>query len=252
MMKVLFLGNNYNLISVACLERLLQNNNFSVAVGIHDPRGDAILKTARKVYRTSGPVFLLSKGWDLLVCTSRVRLREWGFQLKGYRSLHELMTHHTPVEFFWCDRINSLASIAHIKAIAPDLTVVVGFSRILKPPVIEIPRNGTINLHPSLLPKYRGPNPFYWLLQNNESTSGVTVHYVDAGIDSGDIILQEEFAIAPDETELTLRDKSASLGSRLLLETIGLIDQGRAPRVRQNEAEASYYSFPPRGKSRLG
>ena len=110
---------------------------------------------------------------------------------------------------------------------------------------------GIVNVHPSLLPRYRGPNPLYWVLDRGERETGVTVHYVDEGIDTGDIILQETLAIGPGDTEITLQRRSATLGAELLVRAVTLIAGGGAPRRAQRHAAATYYPSPPRGASRL-
>src|SRR5713226_7770003 len=92
----------------------------------------------------------------------------------------------------------------HVQLLGVDLIVVAGFARILKRALVDVPRLGCINVHPSLLPHYRGPEPFYWVLANLEKTTGVTIHHVDEGIDTGDIILQRELEIRPNETETML------------------------------------------------
>lgn len=248
--KVLFLGNNYNPFSVACLQSLLAPGSYTVIVGIYDPKGASTWTTMRKYYAERGLLFLFKRGLDLLISSLRLGLRRLGFPLRGFRSMQELVAVYKS-EFFWCEKLSSPESLELLKSISPDLIVVANFTQILKPPVIEIPRLGCINVHPSLLPKYRGPSPFYWVLKNHERKTGVTIHYIDPGIDTGDIIGQREVPIKEADTEFTLRKRSACVASQLLPEVVESIKAGSAPRIRQNDDEATYYSFPPRGKSLL-
>ena len=143
-----------------------------------------------------------------------------------------------------CTNPNGAEFMQQVQLLEVDLIVVAGFPRILKRVLIDIPRLGCINVHPSLLPRYRGPEPLYWALANHENTTGVTIHHVDEGIDTGDILLQRKLEIRPNETEITLGQRAARVASELLREAIPLLLAGRAPRTRQDHSAASYYSFP--------
>ncbi len=145
-----------------------------------------------------------------------------------------------------CTNPNGPEFMQQVQLLGVDLIVVAGFARILTRALVDVPRLGCINVHPSLLPHYRGPEPFYWVLANLEKTTGVTIHHVDEGIDTGDIILQRELEIRPNETETTLMQRSAIVAGELLREAIPLLLAGRAPRTRQDHSAATYYSFPPR------
>src|ERR1022692_3851660 len=107
-----------------------------------------------------------------------------------------------------------------LAAIAPDAIIVVGYGRIIPPWMIDLPRFGNLNLHASLLPKYRGAAPIQWAIANGESVTGVTTMRIDAGLDSGDILEQRELAVAPDETAETLAPQLASIGADLIVETL--------------------------------
>ncbi|MFQ5822924.1 MAG: methionyl-tRNA formyltransferase [bacterium] len=122
--------------------------------------------------------------------------------------------------------------INQIKSLNAHLFVVVAF-RILPLEVFKIPPKGTINLHASLLPKYRGAAPINWAIINGEKETGVTTIYIQEKVDAGDIILQKKAAIGDDETAGELHEKLATIGAELLLETINLISENRAPRSYQ-------------------
>lgn len=249
-MKVLFLGNDYHPLSVACLGALLRQQRWTITAGIHDPRGGSSVDAVRTLLRTKGPRAVALRSSDVLMSVSRLRLRRAGMKLPGLRSMREAAIAYG-CDTIEVERINSGRSLERIRALQPDLIAVANFSQILRHPILAIPRKGCINVHPSLLPAYRGPTPCYWVLANRESTTGVTVHYVDTGIDSGDIIAQRRIPIRPSDTERSLRSTTASVGAELIVEAVQQIARGAVNSRAQDEALASYYSFPPRGVSVL-
>ena len=110
--------------------------------------------------------------------------------------------------------------IEEIKALEPDVICVVAYGKILPKEILEIPKFGCINVHGSLLPKYRGAAPIQWAVINGEKVTGVTTMYMDVGMDTGDMILKEETEIAPDETTGELWDRLAKIGAGLLVKTL--------------------------------
>jgi len=120
-----------------------------------------------------------------------------------------------------------------IKNINPDVICVVAYGKIIPKEILDIPKYGCINVHPSLLPKYRGPAPIQWAILNGDEKTGVTTMYLDEGMDSGDIILQEETKIGENETSGELWDRLSKIGAELLVETIKQIEEGTAPRKKQ-------------------
>src|ERR1041385_2413693 len=107
---------------------------------------------------------------------------------------------------------------AQLIALNPDAIIVVGYGRIIPPWMLQLPRYGNINVHASLLPKYRGAAPIQWAIARGETVTGVTTMHLDEGLDTGDILLQREMIIGPDETALTVGSKLAELGADLLIE----------------------------------
>ena len=126
-----------------------------------------------------------------------------------------------------------------IKSYEPDVIVVVAFGQILSEDILNIPKYGCINVHGSLLPKYRGAAPIQWSIINGEKFGGVTTMYMAKGLDSGDMILKAEEKIAEDDTYGTLYDRLSHIGADLLIQTLDLIEKGEAVRVQQNEAEST-------------
>lgn len=127
-----------------------------------------------------------------------------------------------------------------LKELNPDLIVVVAFGQILPKSILDIPKLGCINVHVSLLPKYRGAAPINWVIINGEKKTGVTTMYMDEGLDTGDMILTSEFDLDNEITAGQLHDKMAILGVKTLKETIELIEKGIAPRIPQNHDEFTY------------
>ena len=120
-----------------------------------------------------------------------------------------------------------------IKNLAPDVICVVAYGKILPVEILEIPAKGSINVHASLLPKYRGSAPIQWSVLNGDKTTGVTTMYMSEGLDSGDMILKEEVTIGDDETTGELWDRLSKIGANLLVETIKQIENGTAQRTPQ-------------------
>jgi methionyl-tRNA formyltransferase len=138
------------------------------------------------------------------------------------------------------DKIRSNEAFrAQLEALAPDAIVVVGYGRIIPPWMIELPRLGNLNLHASLLPKYRGAAPIQWAIANGEAVTGVTTMRIDAGLDSGDILLQKEIPIAPEDTSETLGPQLAAIGAELMAETLLGIEQGKIRPQPQNHDQAT-------------
>lgn len=127
-----------------------------------------------------------------------------------------------------------------LSSVDPELIVVVAYGKILPGFVLDYPKYGCINVHASLLPKYRGAGPIQRAIIDGEKVTGVTTMYMSEGLDEGDILLSRETEIAPDETAGELFERLSELGAELLIETIGEIESGRAVRTKQDDALSSY------------
>ena len=130
---------------------------------------------------------------------------------------------------------NNIEFIEEIKALNPDVICVVAYGKILPKEILDIPRLGCINVHGSLLPKYRGAAPIQWAVINGEKQTGITTMYMDIGMDTGDMILKESVDIGEDETTGELWERLSSLGGKLLVDTLKLIEEGKAPREKQSD-----------------
>lgn len=127
-----------------------------------------------------------------------------------------------------------------LKAQAPDLCVVAAYGRLLRQPVLDIPPLGWLNLHPSLLPRWRGPSPIQTALLEGDAVTGVTIMRMVLEMDAGDIVLQEETPIDPDETAGILTERLSMLGAEAMLNGIALVEQGSAPSIPQNPDKVTY------------
>lgn len=122
-----------------------------------------------------------------------------------------------------------------MESLKPDVICVVAYGKLLPKEILEIPPYGCINVHGSLLPKYRGAAPIQWAVLNGDAVTGVTTMYMDVGMDTGDIILKEEVEIGKDETTGELWDKLAIKGGELLVKTLEQVENKTAPRIKQGE-----------------
>lgn len=130
---------------------------------------------------------------------------------------------------------NNTEFIEKIKELSPDLLCVVAYGKILPKELLEVPKFGAINVHGSLLPKYRGAAPIQWAVINGDEITGITTMYMNEGMDTGDMILKREVKISPDETTGELWDRLSKVGADVLLETIEKIERNEAPREKQPE-----------------
>ena len=130
---------------------------------------------------------------------------------------------------------NNTEFIEEMKLLNPDIICVVAYGKILPQEILDIPRLGCINVHGSLLPKYRGAAPIQWAVLNGDKQTGITTMHMDIGMDTGDMILKETVDIDEDETTGELWERLSSLGGKLLVDTLKLIEEGKAPREKQGE-----------------
>jgi methionyl-tRNA formyltransferase len=127
-----------------------------------------------------------------------------------------------------------------LSEIRPDLFVVIAFGHILSRKLLAIPRYGAVNIHASLLPKYRGPAPIHWAVINRETESGITAMQMDTGMDTGDMLLKERLELSPDETTGTLHDRLAAMGADVLIRTVSKLQSGDLDPIPQDERLATY------------
>ena len=136
-------------------------------------------------------------------------------------------------------KVRDSAFVEILKELDPDVIVVVAFGQILSEDILNIPKYGCINVHGSLLPKYRGAAPIQWSVINGEELGGITTMYMAKGLDSGDMILKAEEKITEDDTYGSLYGRLSFIGAELLIETLDLLEKGEAVRIPQDDDEAT-------------
>ena len=147
------------------------------------------------------------------------------------------------IEVYQPKRIRETECVEYLKKYEADIFVVVAFGQILTKEILEMPKYGCINVHASLLPKYRGAAPIQWAVINGEDVTGVTTMRMDEGIDTGDMILKEEVVLDKEETGGSLFDRLAKKGADLCVKTLTAIEEGTATYIPQKHEEATHTSM---------
>lgn len=148
------------------------------------------------------------------------------------------MAHDIPV--YQPVRVREESFVGTLRELQPDVIVVVAFGQILPESILNIPPYGCINVHASLLPRYRGAAPMQWAIINGEKETGITTMYMAKGLDTGDMIDTVVIPIDPKETGETLHDKLSAAGGKLILQTLEELEAGTAKRIPQDDAKSSY------------
>ena len=138
------------------------------------------------------------------------------------------------------ERIKRKAAMAELAAFGADVFVVASYGQILSETILNMPKYGCINVHASLLPKYRGASPIQQAVLHGDSVAGVTIQQMDKGVDTGDMLIKRAIPVALDDTGGSLHDKLAELGAEILLEILPMIENGMVVREKQNDADASH------------
>lgn len=185
---------------------------------------------------------LLKNGYDIIgVFTQPDKAKGRGMEI-SFSPVKELaLAHALPV--FQPEKMRDGTALSILQSLKPDLVVVVAYGRILPDDLLSVPPLGTINVHGSLLPRYRGAAPIQWSVLNGDEKTGVTTMYLSSEMDAGDIIYSEETEIGEYETSGELYDRLKELGADLLIKTVRAIEAGCAPRTPQDETQATYVSM---------
>lgn len=182
---------------------------------------------------------LLDRGENIVaVVTQPDRPKGRGQQLQP-PPVKELAEKHA-IPVFQPLKIKVPEAVEQIRAYATDLIVVVAFGQILPKALLDIPRHGCINVHASLLPRYRGAAPLNWCIINGETETGVTTMMMDVGLDTGDMLLKRSIPIHPDEDAASLHDRLALLGAETMAETLDLLAAGQLLPVKQDDSLSCY------------
>src|SRR5471030_1812999 len=166
--------------------------------------------------------------------------RPVGRQLKLAASPIKEAAFKLHLKIYQPEKIGGATSMAQLKYLKPDLIVVADYGQILTKEVLDLPKYGCLNIHTSLLPKYRGASPIHSAVAAGEKQSGVTIMWMAEGLDTGDILLQEPVTLRRRETSETLHDRLAKLAVDGLLKAIPLVETGTAPRIKQDKGLATW------------
>ena len=182
---------------------------------------------------------LVEAGHDLCgVFTQPDRPKNRGMRLQPTPVKEYAMSKEIPV--YQPATLKDGTALAQIKALAPELIVVAAYGRILPKELLDCPPLGCVNVHSSLLPKYRGAAPINWAVIHGETETGVTIMHMAPELDAGDIILQQSTPIGPDETAAQLHDRLACIGGELIAKAVSMLADGTAPRHPQDPSKATY------------
>jgi len=204
------------------------------------------VRTLRKFYQFYGP-WLFCVTLACYVVYKISDMLSFILPVKELHSVARICKRHN-VKIFETKDVNSPEFIDHLKASKVDVVVSVASPQIFSNELINIPSLGCINVHGAPLPKYRGMLPSFWMLFNAEKRGAVTVHYIDEAVDSGDIILQRDYAIEPGMTHHELIIKSKNIAADLLIEALGVIKNDQVERKINDNSQSTYYSFPKKGE----
>lgn len=159
------------------------------------------------------------------------------------------LEHDIPV--FQPVKIKTEEAVATLRSFDADIYVVAAYGQILSEEILSIPKKGCVNVHTSLLPKYRGSSPIQWAIIEGETQTGVTVMQMDAGMDTGDILFTQKVAIDPKETGGSLHDKLADTGAALIVKALDEIEKGNVNPVKQDSAQATYTKMLDKGMGNI-
>ncbi|HRZ87548.1 MAG TPA: formyl transferase, partial [bacterium] len=207
-------------------------------------RKKSMAQVVADALRAQGAGFVISKAAEMLGIKLRRIFRRMGLVRQGppYRSVGELLIDHA-VNCFEVDDHNGREAIDIVERLKPDILVLAN-TRIIKGPLLAAAPRGCINLHLGKLPEYRGMASCFWEIYAGEKAGGVTVHRVDAGLDTGDIVARETVAITPEDDEDTLYEKKLRIGAQLICAALDLIESGGESPLRQDPGRARTYSLP--------
>lgn len=211
----------------------------------------------RVVFLGSGDIGIPTLGWlfaapeteVVAVVTQPDKPAGRGLQLTPC-SIKELSLRHRlpPMQ---PGRVRAPEAVEEIAALEPDVLVVMAYGQILPQALLDVPRLGALNLHASLLPRHRGAAPVHAAVLAGDAESGITVMWMDAGLDTGDILLSRSCPVEPTDTAGVLHDRLAALAPAALAEALALLREGRAPRIRQDVTRATYTPKLDRASGRL-
>lgn len=215
----------------------LPNHSSVVSTVVFDvsPFGkkESFLQKAKRTAKIFGIHFFINYGFKFALS-----------KLNSKKSVKKILRKHGIPIIELEKGVNHPESLEIIRSYKPDLLISIAGNQIFKQPLIDLAPKGCLNLHTALLPKYRGLMPSFWVLKNNEKETGVSVFFVDKGIDSGPILVQKILTIHENMSQAELIKKSKKLGMDAIIEAIQLIHQGNFELIPNLEENKSYFTFP--------
>jgi methionyl-tRNA formyltransferase len=241
-MKALLFCGDKSIFGLAILEAFLQSE-FNI-VGVVLPtlhKWYALLE--KKSGQKFGASFVSKQKAKMLLkrCISQTLLSQIPAVYRKTVNAEVILKKHR-VPYWHVDDVNAKEQLNRFKAIAPDLILCAGYLQIFSKELLAIPKQGAVNFHPSLLPQFRGPTPFFWIIATGETESGLTAHYMTKEIDAGDIIAQIKFPI-PDFSFDKLVRKAMDETPNLIRQMYSFFLEGKQTPQKQDESRASYYPY---------
>ncbi len=182
---------------------------------------------------------LTEAGHEILCSVTKEDSRKGRGKTVSFSPVKELSVKHK-IEVFQPHRIKDEDSVSFLKGLGADVFIVAAYGQILSEEILKIPKYGCVNVHASLLPKYRGAAPIQQAVINGDKISGVTIMQMDKGVDTGDILLQRQIGLSENETGDSLFEKLSKLGGQALCEALSLMEKGQLCPVKQDDSAASY------------
>lgn len=247
-MKVVVFTSKNNIFANRIIKELFSVKGIEV-VGIVESntiyKNENNISSILKILKKSGLSYLMSQ----IIKFSYFKLGSTFYNFNPYKKHKHILFPYKSlakkqnIPVFTEKDINSSELIKKISKHKPDIFFSVFMNQIFRTKLLSVPKIGTLNVHPALLPSYKGLSPIFWALSNGEKSSGITIHWVDEGIDSGDIVSQKEVKILPKDTEFSLYLRCVDEGICLLEETFS--KAGKKEKLKTlNKFSSSYYSFP--------
>ncbi len=222
------------------IEMILKERNDIYAITAIPPyiKSSSTFSTFKIRLKTYGIDYVLKISLMFLISKILVRLK-----YKRPFSLEKLSKTYS-IKYLFTKDVNDERFLGELININPELIISISPPQIFKKKILSIPSKGVINVHGALLPRYKGLQPSFWVLTNDEQFTGVTLHYMNEKLDAGEIILQEKVPINKNDTQFSVMYKTKKLSIKLILESINLIEQNSVKTKKMNSEEGSYYSFP--------
>jgi folate-dependent phosphoribosylglycinamide formyltransferase PurN len=250
-MRVLLFTTRQHMYANYLVKSLLENQDGYEIVGIIESKvllpGKGYFESLWKYLHTSGLLFFITQSTKMLFfrlgCAFNSLMGSQDNKSNFFSYARMLKPMGIPA--YGSKNVNSRKCQQQIQSLNPDLIIILLFGQILSARTISLPAKGVINFHPSYLPDYRGLMPIFWAMANNELNGGVTLHFVDTGIDTGPVISRSIVPIRREDTEHSFYARCCVIGKDMLLEAIGIVKTGNISVIKTpQDAKGTYFSVP--------